>query len=436
MRYLLKIYKVTVFLLSIIFLIIYSNNDSFADAKAQKLWRYYPQFSSCRGFVVQDSILWGASKNYGVFRLNINEDTYEWFGFQNGLLDDNVHNISLAKDGTLWISTLSGLNSYKDGKFKSYTIAGEYLISCALDAVADSSGNVWVATYDRTNGKGGLLRFDGEKWTDFTTEVIKSDGYRIWGIAIDTRGDVWCCPELGSLSRYDGEKWITYPYNVNSNQGYRCLLADKKGNLWFGSDTSLYKYDGANFTRYGLPAPPDDAIYRSGDSRYRIIYEIAIDGNGSVWCTTTSGIVVLKDGQWYEGPHDFYTFSLAVDNEDHLWVSLYIEGGVYGYYLPIDLIPVSVEDIKEKPVPYIVDAPYPNPFNPVTTISYYVPSLDYVSLNVYNLAGQKVASLVDGFINVGKHEIAFHGSGLSSGVYLYRFNAEGFRKTGKMLLMK
>jgi len=79
---------------------------------------------------------------------------------------------------------------------------------------------------------------------------------------------------------------------------------------------------------------------------------------------------------------------------------------------------------------------YPNPSNPITTISYSIKNTSHVKLVIYNITGQKVATLVDKHMSAGKHSVVFDGSDFGSGVYLYKFESKGFSKTGKMLLMK
>ena len=79
---------------------------------------------------------------------------------------------------------------------------------------------------------------------------------------------------------------------------------------------------------------------------------------------------------------------------------------------------------------------YPNPFNPATLISFSVPQRTHVSLKVYNVLGQEVAVLFDGVAEPGKHELRFDGSGLSSGVYFYKMQANGSAMIRKMLLVK
>jgi tetratricopeptide (TPR) repeat protein len=81
-------------------------------------------------------------------------------------------------------------------------------------------------------------------------------------------------------------------------------------------------------------------------------------------------------------------------------------------------------------------SPSPNPFNPATTLSYSLANPGHVSLSVYSMTGQKVATLVDSYMSAGAHSALFDGRGLASGVYFYRFEAEGVQKTGRMTLIK
>ncbi|MBN1291629.1 MAG: T9SS type A sorting domain-containing protein, partial [Candidatus Latescibacteria bacterium] len=78
----------------------------------------------------------------------------------------------------------------------------------------------------------------------------------------------------------------------------------------------------------------------------------------------------------------------------------------------------------------------PNPANPVTTISYSITEASHVKLEVFNVSGQKVTTLVDGFMSAGSHSATFDGANLSSGVYLYNFESNGFRKNGKLLIVR
>jgi hypothetical protein len=79
---------------------------------------------------------------------------------------------------------------------------------------------------------------------------------------------------------------------------------------------------------------------------------------------------------------------------------------------------------------------YPNPFNPNTVISYQLAVSSNVELTVYNLIGQKVATLVSEKQKAGYHKIEFNAANLSSGIYFYRLQTDEFVDVKKMVLMK
>jgi hypothetical protein len=79
---------------------------------------------------------------------------------------------------------------------------------------------------------------------------------------------------------------------------------------------------------------------------------------------------------------------------------------------------------------------YPNPFNPVTKISYDIPKQGFVSIKIYDMLGKEVATLVNENKGIGSYIVDFDGSSLSSGVYFYRLESNGFIATKKMMLIK
>ncbi|MCD6375792.1 MAG: T9SS type A sorting domain-containing protein [Caldisericaceae bacterium] len=79
---------------------------------------------------------------------------------------------------------------------------------------------------------------------------------------------------------------------------------------------------------------------------------------------------------------------------------------------------------------------YPNPFNPVTTINYSIARTSKVELNIYNMLGQKIVSLVNTHQNPGHYTVQWNAASFPSGVYLYKLKAGDFEKVRKMLLVK
>jgi len=97
----------------------------------------------------------------------------------------------------------------------------------------------------------------------------------------------------------------------------------------------------------------------------------------------------------------------------------------------------SVEEITDVvPKAYTLKQNYPNPFNPTTKISFSVPEANNVKLVVYNLLGQKVATLVNQFVNAGSYNVNFDATDLPSGTYVYSITAGNFSSVKKMMLLK
>ncbi len=85
---------------------------------------------------------------------------------------------------------------------------------------------------------------------------------------------------------------------------------------------------------------------------------------------------------------------------------------------------------------YALHQNYPNPFNPATTIVFDMVEAGNVTLKVYNLMGQNVATPVNGYASAGRHSVSFNATNLPSGIYLYKLEANGFAAEKKMMLMK
>jgi hypothetical protein len=106
-------------------------------------------------------------------------------------------------------------------------------------------------------------------------------------------------------------------------------------------------------------------------------------------------------------------------------------------------IVTSVENEHGLPKGFVLEQNYPNPFNPVTVISYQLSVISHVTLKVFDVLGNEIATLVNEEKPAGNYDVNFNASGLpagrqglSSGIYYYRIQAGDFSETKKMLLMK
>ena len=109
--------------------------------------------------------------------------------------------------------------------------------------------------------------------------------------------------------------------------------------------------------------------------------------------------------------------------------------GSHTFLLKAAATPTTVED-DSSPASFAIDAVYPNPFNPVTTIAYTVNEMSDMTINVYNISGQLVDQLASGTVEAGRHSIVWDATGQSSGIYIVMLRSGVKSDMEKITLMK
>ncbi len=106
----------------------------------------------------------------------------------------------------------------------------------------------------------------------------------------------------------------------------------------------------------------------------------------------------------------------------------------HGYAIPL-FVECEYLDM-EIPTQITLEQNYPNPFNPATTIDFSLVEPGPVNLTVYDMAGNRIATLVDGQLSAGQHSVGFNAGNLASGIYCYTLKTGGQQLTRKMVLIK
>ena len=97
---------------------------------------------------------------------------------------------------------------------------------------------------------------------------------------------------------------------------------------------------------------------------------------------------------------------------------------------------VNSSESDAVPAHFGMNQNYPNPFNPTTSITYGLPEASQVSLKIYNVLGQLVATLVDERKEAGEYTAEWNAGSVPSGVYYYRLTGNTFTQTNRMILLK
>jgi hypothetical protein len=196
-----------------------------------------------------------------------------------------------------------------------------------------------------------------------------------------------------------------------------------------GAAQTLYFGSGVDAEWYGMPPPPPHGAL---DVRF---------GSGSL-VTTTDQDILISGG--------IYPLQLRVTGGQRGSASLMTDGrgsqsaaGVLTLRAPGSRIALRLTPPGPGPSTYRLDANYPNPFNPVTTITFAIPghgespgTLHATSLQVFDVLGRRVATLVDDAREAGSYSVTFDASGLASGTYIYRLTAGEFRAVKKMMVVR
>jgi hypothetical protein len=254
-----------------------------------------------------------------------------------------------------------------------------------------------------------------EHHVEWQTACVFGD-YIIGLVAVDECGAADTCEFMVTVT-YDPVPdfyiWI-YPITDTTTQGgcadYLVELNSMNG---YHKSCSLQVY--------GLPAPPSNGIF---DDPVMIPTDF-----------TNMNVCTLPQT-------DTGTYTLIVTGKE---IGGFIAHSTLVYLTVLDPSePLDIDDDADDadlPPGFALFQNQPNPFNPQTQLSYYLPEASQVKVDIYNVLGQKVRDLFEGHQNAGTHILIWNGrdnSGkqLSSGVYLYRLEADGFQQIKKMTLMK
>ena len=227
-----------------------------------------------------------------------------------------------------------------------------------------------------------------------------------------------------------GSSWIQQTNPTGRNLRGVCFATDQRGLAVGLVGTILYTSDGGT-TWESRP----NAGYR-----WESVY---MTGTGKAWAVGSSGNIAYSTDWGYtwtpqQSGVSVELWEVYFVNDNEGWI---VGGGMGqpGVILHTTTAGV-VTDIPQGKDPIITEfrlrQNYPNPFNPTTIINYQIPSISHVLLKIYDLSGRELATLVNERKSTGNHSIVFNRSGLASGIYFYRLEADEFVETRKMIIMK
>ena len=197
---------------------------------------------------------------------------------------------------------------------------------------------------------------------------------------------------------------------------------------------------------FALAVVPEGAVNMNAGVEY---WQVSGDDHGSVYfddvnmfVPVTQSIVRVRYEELLMGAIEDSVHHLTVDwnvGAMDVWDETPSSNGPFQFTL--DLSSTLGIDESNLPDVFALHNNYPNPFNPVTNITYDIPEVANVSLEIYNVMGQKVRTLASGNHEPGRYRVMWNatndfGEGLSSGMYIYKIQAGDFVSVKKLILMK
>lgn len=276
--------------------------------------------------------IWFRTGGEGIYRYD--GKTFTNFTTQDGLPDNEVRAIIETRSGPVLFGTKRGICSYDGRSVTAYTghpLLQEPNVTSLLE---DRSGTLWVGTLDS-----GVYRLEGRQLRNFLNsgDGPYNDGRRsqlIIDMLQDKAGNIWFCSwNRGGVWRYDGERFTnflpdtgqqqTLPFtgaaatqaSISDDMVYS-VMQDRSGNLWFATRRhGACRYDGKGFTSFREPA----GFVSRG------VYSIVEDLEGALWLTTNDFGVWRYDGTAFrayttrDGLVNNSVFSVLADRSGNLW---------------------------------------------------------------------------------------------------------------------
>lgn len=267
--------------------------------------------------------LWSGSED-GAVHWNFKDGSYIKFAVENGLADNRITCIAIARDGSVWFGTAEdgaarfvGSKGEPGKSWKRYTKA-DGLASNAVHAIAAApDGTVWFAT------NSGVTRFDGRAFKTFTQADGMADDL-VWALGIAGDGAVWVGTGGGGVSRFDydasnrNKAWTNYnTIDGLANNVVIALAPAPDGSVWFGTNGGVSRWNGRTFEMY----TEADGLA----SNY--ITSIAVAPDGTVWAGSNlkNGLSRFDGREWKtftraDGLADDAILSLTASADNAIWI--------------------------------------------------------------------------------------------------------------------
>jgi two-component sensor histidine kinase/ligand-binding sensor domain-containing protein len=259
--------------------------------------------------------IWVGTRGAGVVKLN--PGSFIRYRSGDGLSGNFIGTILEDKNGNIWIGSGTILSKFDGKKISNYSIKEGLYNGEVQKLYQDKAGNIWIG------GINVITKFNEKNFINYS--LVKGyPPFMIWSITEDRSGNIWFTTYGKGIFKLDARmndtigqgKFFT---NYSTQDGLSdsvltTMLEDRSGNLWFGSEKGLIRYDGKSFTHYtereGLPSNTINSVFE--------------DKDGMLWIATNTGLTSF-DGKIFtcyteeQGLSSNLVFSITEDRKGNIW---------------------------------------------------------------------------------------------------------------------
>ena len=407
-----------------------------------------------------NDVFWGTYAA-GIFKSTDFGDS--WFRVNNGIYTADVWNINFDKEGILYAacnlngiykSTDKGLNwklinnGLPDTYFTS-VFADNYSVLFASSYVGGTfkstdkgenwtyiNGNYFVNFFNDDQNRiygmgygGGLQRTtdEGNSWIRLDKEFISD---HVYGFAIDSNKNIYAGTYGAAIykSTDDGNSWTTVYQSTPGNISI--------GSMAIAPNGSIFAYNDG----YGILRSTDNGLTWKlvlGDGGNQNVTALNINKKGEIFASSSNN-------QFYSSKDNGNTWKSVLDNMAFCSIqdikfdkndTMYIATDESVWRSNPDTT-VGIRDKSFVILQYSLSQNFPNPFNPNTKINYSVKNAGLVKIDIFDILGREVESLVNQVKDPGKYSVTFNAKSFTSGVYFYKLEINDYVSVKKMIFLK
>jgi hypothetical protein len=290
-----------------------------------------------------------------------------------------------------------------------------------------------------------MIQYNLQQYTDRTNEYMNAFANQvdIWEVGNEVNGE-WC----GNTSDVIAKISAAYT-TVKANNKKAALTLYENWNCWENQSNEMFRWANQN-----IPSNMKQGLdyvlvsyYEDDCNGYQPNWQRIFDSLHVIFPNSKLGI-----GECGTSNASQKANYLTRYYSMHITTPKYI-GGYFWWYWRQDCVPYTTKPLWKVLYGVIAsycslgDSPeplketyslsnYPNPFNPATKISFYLPNSGDVTLKIYDLLGREVETLINDHLTAGNYSIEWNAQNYSSGIYLYKLHSANYTETRKMLLVK